>query len=359
MSHPRMDYPKNANNKTINPIKPLTGCHYKVNHSHMAPLTELLREHNLFRTSHLDEARSEVARVFCPHGLTTTNKDEKLNTVHNRVTLGDVTLNYLDYGAEVHITPGELNSFYLIQMPLAGSAEITCGKEKVHSDVNMASIPNPLEKLDMIWHEGNPQLLVYINRSTLEERLEDLIGRELHLPVRFDLGMDLTTPEARSWRTLVDTLVADVDRGGLTMHSGVRNQFQDLIISGLLLSQRHNYSESIGTSVEPAAPRSVRLAIQACEASPEEPLTVTDMARIAGVSIRSLQDGFKKYVGMSPTDYLRNVRLTRVREELISNRSLNSSISDIAFSWGFTHMGRFAKMYHERFGELPSETIRR
>ena len=330
-----------------------------VNHSGMVPVTELLSEHNLFRTTHLDEARSEVARVFCPHGLTTTNKDEKLNTVHNRVTLGDVTLNYLDYGAEVHITPGELNSFYLIQMPLAGSAEITCGKEKIHSDINMASIPNPLEKLDMVWHEGNPQLLVYINRSTLEERLEDLIGRELHLPVRFDLGMDLTTPEARSWRTLVDTLVADVDRGGLTMHSGVRNQFQDLIISGLLLSQRHNYSESIGTSVEPAAPRSVRLAMQACEANPEEPLTVTDMARIAGVSIRSLQDGFKKYVGMSPTDYLRNVRLTRVREELISNHIFNSSISEIAFSWGFTHLGRFAKMYHERFGELPSETIRR
>lgn len=325
----------------------------------MAPVQEMLKGHNLFRTTHLDEARSEVARVFCPHALSTTNKNEQLNTVHNRVTLADVTLNFLDYGAEVHITPGELTSFYLIQMPLAGSASITCGKQTIHSDVNMASIPNPLEKLDMIWHKNNPQLLVYINRSTLEERMEDLIGRELHLPVRFDLGMDLTTPEARSWRTLVDTLVTDVDRGGLTMHAGVRNQFQDLIISSLLLSQRHNYSESIGTRVEPAAPRSVRLAMQACEANPAEPLTVTDMAKIAGVSIRSLQDGFKKYVGMSPTDYLRNVRLTRVREELISGQGFNSSIADVAFTWGFTHLGRFAKSYHERFGELPSETIRR
>ena len=80
----------------------------------MAVVTELLREHNLFRTQNLDEAREQVARVFCPHGLTTTSADEKLDTVHNRVTLGDVTLNYLDYGADVHITPGELHSFYLI-----------------------------------------------------------------------------------------------------------------------------------------------------------------------------------------------------------------------------------------------------
>ncbi|NBP91663.1 MAG: AraC family transcriptional regulator [Actinobacteria bacterium] len=143
------------------------------------------------------------------------------------------------------------------------------------------------------------------------------------------------------------------------MHAGVRDQFQDLIISGLLLSQRHNYSNSIGSRVEPAAPRSVRLAIQACEASPEEPITVTDMARVAGVSIRSLQDGFKKYVGMSPTEYLRDVRLNRVREDLLSERALNTSIADIAFSWGFTHLGRFAKTYHDRFGELPSETLRR
>ncbi|CAB4719557.1 unannotated protein [freshwater metagenome] len=325
----------------------------------MAVVAELLREHNLFRTQNLDEAREQVARVFCPHGLTTTSADEKLDTVHNRVTLGDVTLNYLDYGADVHITPGELHSFYLIQMPLAGSAEIHSGKESIHSDSSMASIPNPLEKLDMVWHAGNPQLLVYISRITLEERLEDLIGRELQAPVRFELGMDLTTPQARSWRTLVDTLVTDVDRGGLTMHAGVRDQFQDLIISGLLLSQRHNYSDSIGSRVEPAAPRSVRIAIQACEASPQEPLTVTDMARVAGVSIRSLQDGFKRYVGMSPTEYLRDVRLNRVREDLLSERAQSTSIADIAFSWGFTHLGRFAKTYHDRFGELPSETLRR
>lgn len=325
----------------------------------MAPVTELLRKHNLFRTTHLDEARSEVARVFCPHALTITHKEEKLNTVHNRITLGDVTLNYLDYGAEVRITPGKLNSFYLIQIPLKGSADIACGKESIHSDVSTASIPNPLEKLDMIWHSGNPQLMVYINCATLEKRLEDLIGREIHAPVRFELGMDLTTQKAKSWRNLIDTLVSDVDHEGLTMHAGIRNQFQDLIITGLLLSQKHNYSESIGTDVEPVTSRSVRLAMAACESNPQEPLTVTDMARCAGVSIRSLQDGFKKYVGMSPTDYLRNVRLNRVREELLAERTFDSSIADIAFSWGFTHLGRFAKIYHERFGELPSETIRK
>ena len=34
------------------------------------------------------------------------------------------------------------------------------------------------------------------------------------------------------------------------------------------------------------------------------------------------------------------------------------SIADIAFKWGFTHMGRLATDYRNRFGELPSQTLR-
>ena len=325
----------------------------------MAEVAELLLQHNLFRTTNLDEARDQVARVFCPHRLVTTNPNGEVDAVHNRISLGDVTLNYLNYGTEVQISPGELNSFYLVQMPLAGSAEIKSGQEKIHSNSNLASIPNPIDKLDMTWHANNPQLLVYISREKIESQLQKMIGCELHIPVKFDLGMDLTNARTKSWRSLVDTLVSDVDNGGLTMHSGVRNQFQDLIISGLLLSQHHNYSESINTKIEPAAPRAIRLAISACEENPQESYTITELANIAGVSIRSLQDGFKKYIGMSPTDYLREVRLQRVREDLLSEQSLKKSVSEIAFSWGFTHLGRFAEYYFKRFGELPSETLRK
>ena len=81
---------------------------------------ELLSEHTLFRTHDLDDARDQVARVFCPHRLTTAAASGEVDTVHNSVKLKDVSLNYLDYGAEVNITPGELNSFFLVQIPLSG-----------------------------------------------------------------------------------------------------------------------------------------------------------------------------------------------------------------------------------------------
>ncbi|MBU6242620.1 MAG: helix-turn-helix transcriptional regulator [Acidobacteria bacterium] len=320
---------------------------------------ELLKEHTLFRTSELDEAREQVAKVFCPHALTTTSLNENLKTVHNRIDLGDVALNYLDYGAEVRITPGILNSFYLVQMPLAGSARITCGRETIESDVTFASIPNPLEKLEMVWRTNNPQLLVYISREKMEERLKQLSGREVKMPIKFELGMDMTTQAAKSWRNLVDNLVEDIDHEGFSMHPAVRNQFQDLIVTGLLLTQHHNYTELLEKNIEPAAPRAVRLAMQACETNPEESFTVSQLAKIAGVSIRSLQDGFHRYVGISPTEYLKDVRLNRVRADLLAEDTHANSVSEVAFSWGFTHLGRFAHSYQKRFGELPSETLRK
>jgi transcriptional regulator GlxA family with amidase domain len=44
----------------------------------------------------------------------------------------------------------------------------------------------------------------------------------------------------------------------------------------------------------------VRQAAEAMRADPERPFTVTDLAEVAGVSRRSLQQGFQRYVGMSP-----------------------------------------------------------
>jgi AraC-like DNA-binding protein len=44
-----------------------------------------------------------------------------------------------------------------------------------------------------------------------------------------------------------------------------------------------------------------------------KPWSMPDLSRAIGVSARTLQDGFQRYVGVSPTCYLREVRLQRAR----------------------------------------------
>ncbi|WP_066520250.1 helix-turn-helix domain-containing protein [Curtobacterium ammoniigenes] len=87
-----------------------------------------------------------------------------------------------------------------------------------------------------------------------------------------------------------------------------------------------------------------------------EPITISDVAAATGTGARTLQAAFQRHVGMSPMEFLRTVRLHRVRAELLRpERSWN--VSDRAIAWGFTHMGRFSAYYASQFGELPSATL--
>jgi len=83
-----------------------------------------------------------------------------------------------------------------------------------------------------------------------------------------------------------------------------------------------------------------------------------DVAEAAGVSVRSLQAGFRKFKDTTPATYLRGIRLEAVHAEL-SLWENRLPVSEVALKWGFTQMGRFAAQFHERFGRYPSEMLTR
>ena len=79
----------------------------------------------------------------------------------------------------------------------------------------------------------------------------------------------------------------------------------------------------------------------------------------AHISVRSLQEGFRSHLGVSPTEYLRVIRLRRAHESLLESDHTEVTVASIAYHWGFTNLGRFAAAHAQRYGELPSETLYR
>jgi AraC-like DNA-binding protein len=109
------------------------------------------------------------------------------------------------------------------------------------------------------------------------------------------------------------------------------------------------------TVVLPASTRQARDFIHARIA---ELPTVADIAGACGVGVRALARGFEKHLGTSPLQYMLELRLQGVREDLLASRH-GSTVTEVALHWGFTHLGIFAARYRESFGELPSETLRK
>lgn len=104
-------------------------------------------------------------------------------------------------------------------------------------------------------------------------------------------------------------------------------------------------------------PRIVKRVLDAMHGDPSRPWTAGDMAEVVGVNIRRLQDGFRDYVGASPRECLTDIRLARVREDLLRGAD-GFTVTDAAMRWGFTHTGRFAAAYRHKYGQSPSETLR-
>jgi AraC family ethanolamine operon transcriptional activator len=87
--------------------------------------------------------------------------------------------------------------------------------------------------------------------------------------------------------------------------------------------------------------------------------TISDLCESAHVSERTLQNAFREIMGMSPTAFLRRLRLHRARSALQTATYRSTTVSTVAQDWGFWHFGEFSRAYRECFGELPSETLRK
>ena len=84
--------------------------------------------------------------------------------------------------------------------------------------------------------------------------------------------------------------------------------------------------------------------------------TVQQICEAVGASYSTLERGFREAYGISPKQYLVQYRLSAVRQDLLE-LTPGSSITDVAYHWGFAHMGKFAADYKGMFGELPSRTL--
>lgn len=108
-------------------------------------------------------------------------------------------------------------------------------------------------------------------------------------------------------------------------------------------------------------PRNARIrnAVDHIHANAARPMTVREIAAVAGLSIRSTQEGFQRVVGTSPMAYVHALRMDRVRAELLAADVRGTTVTVAARRWGFLHLGRFSAAYRARFGEFPRETLHR
>jgi AraC-like DNA-binding protein/tetratricopeptide (TPR) repeat protein len=105
-------------------------------------------------------------------------------------------------------------------------------------------------------------------------------------------------------------------------------------------------------------PRGLTKATELLQDEPALDWTVPRLAADCGIARRTLEKHFRRYLGQSPVEFLRALRLDCARVKLLAAPA-RTTVTEVAGQCGFTHFGRFAAWYRERFGEAPLMTLQR
>jgi AraC-like DNA-binding protein len=243
-------------------------------------------------------------------------------------------------------------------LPIGGQIRITsaCGSARVADGSAVVVSPGNPVVVEYLTNDCRMETLLF-EQSAVEAELAGMLGAPVTKPLRFDLQFSPPTasPFSRALTLLHNELN---DPSGLTTVPAMSSQLGRLMMAGLLVTQTHNYTEELIRPRAVPGSKPIRNALELIESQPAEIETVADIAASVGLSVRALDDGFHRYVGIPPMAYLRQVRMARAHDELLGADPELTTASTIARKWGFGHYGRFAADYARRFGRKPSETLR-
>ena len=145
---------------------------------------------------------------------------------------------------------------------------------------------------------------------------------------------------------LVQRMEAELDTAGEESRVAAFAYFLLL----LTLLRRHSQPWAPKGSAAPGA--RVARAIEFIDKNFAESITLDQMAARSHVSRRHFFRLFEQAVGQPPMEYLKQVRLQKAAEMLLTS---DSNVTEVAFACGFNDSNYFSSVYHKEFGMSPSQ----
>ena len=263
------------------------------------------------------------------------------------VRVGRLGIGTISFGSAIQVDVEAVDGYFLMMFCVAGNAEVSAAGRKIIVDDQHAVIRAPGEPFSVQLSPDCEQLIMRIDPASLSDDAASMIGAET--------SVSLARGPMRAWKEQLKLVASSDDLLNIAAHNPTVGAHIESLLVGLLCG----YDADHAVSSRPAiAPRFVRRAEEFMAANLATPIQLPEIAGAAGVPVRTLSEGFLRFRHSSPLSLLRQMRLDRARQ-IIRESTSDLRVAAIALDCGFTHLGRFAQGYRDRFCELPSETPRR
>lgn len=276
--------------------------------------------------------------------------------IANRVDLDGLSLHYCHYGADARIAFPGMEGFRQL-LCLRGHGSLTVDGRRLGLDPRTTALLPPYKRFDAHYSADYAHLVLAFNPDRLVKYQEYMTGTDAARAVALPTLVPLESQRLDRFVAVALALACQMSRreGVSTI---VVKELEDVLLRSFLHEHHRSFPDLLRAQPRLVDNRQVRTAEDFIAANWNRPITVEEIARVTGVSVRSIFGTFRKTRGCTPMAFLRDVRLDRARQELMERGSADS-VADIAAACGFQSFGHFARHYRERFGELPSATLAR
>jgi AraC-like DNA-binding protein len=265
---------------------------------------------------------------------------------------------YGDIEVDVEIKHLQCRKFFLVA-PLQGNAHVMLPHKRLSLAPGAAIVFEAADRMAFVDTVGFRNLNIGVPYSTLKDFLSAELGRPCERDIRFASEPIPVDGELRCLLDYVRWVWVQLENAGLRDGRRLARHVHDTLLALLVSTAGNNYQELYRAGgARDAAPRYVRDAEDVMRTNVREVVSVAEVARTVGVAPRTLHLAFQRHRNYSPGQFLRNERLALARRELATARQRGLTVTDVAFACGFLHPGKFSQLYRQRYGELPSETLR-
>ncbi|MGV9300922.1 AraC-like ligand-binding domain-containing protein [Amycolatopsis sp. NPDC003676] len=320
--------------------------------SRLAGIAELVRERGermVRAADDVDEVVGACSSALRPHTLRV--RERRLSARLDHLAAGSVSLNRLRYGAAVSISElAPEQDEFLLSLPVGGRARFAYGATNAVLRPGAASVVSPYRAFQLDLDGEFDQVVLRLDRPLVERTAALLAGVPGTVAVQFDLRANAASPGVLA---LVEAAIHLSGGGARPGH------LEALLAETLLLRHPNTLSETLAAEAKPPSSARVRRAMDYLLAHLPESFSMAAVARHCGVSLRSLQLGFRRETGRTLSEWLREQRLDRARALLAAADPASTTVTATATACGFVHLGDFAAQFKRRFGESPSAVLRK
>jgi len=307
------------------------------------------------RGAPLDEIARTVGDLYCPHTMTLKGLSANIPPIVDVLRQGSQPIIELRYGVPVAVDAGQFPHLLLMQTCLDGTGTATQASVSAIWRRGQTLPLSPGVRTQLEFDARYAQRSVKLDIRRVETLCARLINHDLDRPLQFELR-PFSEQLEKMWSQALDLLLT-VENGELRSSSAAAGSLDEFLLTLLLTNHPHNYTKELQREVRPAPPRLIREA-EYLMTNGDTALTISQIASHLRVSLRTLEAGFQECRGISPLRRLREIRLERVREQLLSAPE-GTSVTSVATENGFLHLPRFSAYYRAAFGEAPLATLRR